>query len=364
MTPPPEDSAGAPDPFAGKVLDGRWRLVERLGAGGMGAVYLAEDLRFSGRKLAVKLLLPEFARSAEFVKRFRAEAKRAAAISHPRVVMVLDFGKAETGELFIAMEYVVGDTLSSLMREGPLPLARAIAFGVQLAEALHEVHEAGIVHRDVKPANVMIRKGSDDLKLMDFGVSRALDDDAEHTHITRTGVAVGTPAFMAPEQIAGGAISRQTDVYAFGVVLYAMLAGKRPFEASSPTVVQYQHVHEPPPPLRTVRPEVPEVLERIVLRALEKRPENRQRSMIEVAAALRAVEAGCGEGSGSRASRRAPPRRSSCSEKAPRATACCRPRLRRRPPNVPARRALRRSRLGARAARCATGRGVRRRPAR
>ncbi len=275
------------DHLVGKVIQGRWRLVEKLGEGGMGAVYRAEQLSIRGRVVAVKLLRPEFSSSDEFARRFEREAERAAAVSDPHVVMVLDFGRDETGELFIVMEYVAGDTLSTLIHAGPLPLTRAISFGAQLADALQCVHEAGLIHRDVKPANVIIRKGTDHLKLMDFGIAHTIDD--ERTHLTQSGVIVGTPAFMAPEQIEGGTISPQTDIYAWGVVMYAMATGRRPFEASSPTAVQYKHVHEPPPPLRGIRADVPVELERIILRALEKRPEDRQPTMSEAAAELRAL---------------------------------------------------------------------------
>jgi len=270
------------------VIEGRWRLVAKLGEGGMGAVYLAEQLSIRGRRVAVKLLRAELAQNAEFVRRFRGEAERAAAVSDPRIVTVLDFGQAENGELFLVMEYVAGDTLTAVMRAGPLSLSRAVVLAAQLADALHRVHEVGVVHRDVKPDNVMVLRGSDDLKLMDFGIARDVDD-LEKTQLTQTGIVVGTPAFMAPEQITGGAISRQTDVYAWGIVVYAMLAGRRPFTATSASAIQYMHVHEPPPPLREVRPDVPPALEREVMRALAKKPDERQRTMAEAAAALRAV---------------------------------------------------------------------------
>ena len=283
--PSPPSSA---DPLAGKLIEGRWRLLEKLGEGGMGAVYLAEQLSIRGRRVAVKLLRAELAQNDEFVRRFRGEAERATAVSDPRIVTVLDFGQAASGELFLVMEYVAGDTLSAVMRAGPLPVARAVSLGAQLADALHRVHEAGIVHRDVKPDNVMVLRDSDDLKLMDFGIARDVDD-LEKTHLTQTGIIVGTPAFMAPEQITGGAISRQTDIYAWGVVVYTMLAGRRPFTATSASAMQYMHVHEIPPPLHQVQPGVPQALERAVMRALEKKPENRQRTMAEVATALRAV---------------------------------------------------------------------------
>ena len=272
----------------GRVIQGRWRLEKKLGEGGMGTVYLAEQLSIRGRRVAVKLLHGDLARDAEYVARFRSEAERAAAFTDPRIVTVFDFGEAEDGGLFIAMEYVPGETLAALIRNGPLPLERAIWFGIQLAEALQRVHDAGVIHRDVKPANVMVLAGGDDLKLMDFGIARAATD-SERTHHTKIGMVIGTPAYMAPEQITDGICSAQSDIYAWGLVLYTLLAGRKPFEGNSATI-QYKHVHEPPPPIRSFRSETPPAIEAVVLAALAKQPRERQRSMAEVAAELRQAQ--------------------------------------------------------------------------
>jgi serine/threonine-protein kinase len=281
-----EDSAR--DPMEGRVIQGRWRLERKLGAGGMGAVYLAEQLSIRGRRVAVKLLHGDLARDADYVERFRGEAERAATLTDPRIVTVFDFGAVEDGGLFIAMEYVRGETLAALIAHDPLAIERAVWFGIQLAEALQRVHEAGVIHRDVKPANVMVLSGSDALKLMDFGIARAAND-SERTHRTQIGMLVGTPAYMAPEQITDGVCSVQTDIYAWGLVMYALLAGRKPFEGNS-TEIQYKHVHEPPPPLRSFRPETPPAVEAVVLATLAKQPHQRPRSMAEVATALRQSE--------------------------------------------------------------------------
>jgi serine/threonine-protein kinase len=274
------------DPLVDKVIQGRFKLKKRLGTGGMGSVYVAEQLTFT-RSVALKLLRPDIAGDEEFVRRFKLEAERAARTPHPRIVPIYDFGQAETGELFIAMEYVLGETLASLMDRGRLPIARSVSFGAQLADALHCVHEAGVVHRDVKPLNVMIRQGSDDLVLMDFGIARDVDDKE---HLTRTGASpIGTPRYMAPEQILRNEVSCQSDIYSWGVVMFGMLAGRLPFEARDWAGITYQHVHEPPPLLSKLCPEVSPELAAIVMRALAKNPDERQRTMAEVAASLRAL---------------------------------------------------------------------------
>jgi serine/threonine-protein kinase len=274
-----------PDPLVGAILEDRWRLKKKIQDGGMGSVYEAEQLRLRGRRVAVKLIKAEHAQKPDYLHRFRREAELAASVSDPHVVTVLDFGLAKTGEPFLVMEFVEGSTLDGLMSQGPLSLARAVSFGVQLADALHCVHEVGLIHRDVKLANAMVYKGTDHLKLMDFGIARPLDDPSQ----TQAGVVLGTPYYMAPEQAQTGAISRQTDIYSWGVVLYALIAGRRPFEGSSATQVRFKHIHERPRALSEVRSGVPLELEQTVMRALEKKPEDRQRTMAEAARALRAL---------------------------------------------------------------------------
>ena len=277
------------DTLIGHTLQGRWHVLNRLGGGGMGTVYLAEQISMGGRPVALKVLHREFSRDAEFVRRFRFEAEQAGRINDPRIVTVYDFGETDDGQLFLVMEYVVGKTLKELVKQGPLPLEHAMKFGMQLAEALQTVHSAGIVHRDVKGDNAIVREGRDELKLMDFGIAKPTDDEGR-TWKTHTGVIVGTPRYMAPEQIEHGQVSPRTDIYAWGIVLYEMLTGDAPFSASTPTAVLLKHLNEAPRPVREVRPEVSAALERIVLWAIEKNPENRPQSMAEVIVALQGID--------------------------------------------------------------------------
>ncbi|MDP2605715.1 MAG: protein kinase [Deltaproteobacteria bacterium] len=268
------------DKFIGKVIKGRYRVVKRLGAGGMGTVYLAEQLSI-GRNVALKVLHGEFARDEEFIKRFRQEARLAATLSHRNVITVHDFDQADDGSLFIAMEHVEGRNLKELVQEGPLDVERTLRLGIQIAEGLAAAHRAGVIHRDIKPENIMLVAGTDEIKLMDFGIAR-LRETGTMTRLTRTGIIMGTPAYMAPEQIEGQEVSEKTDIYAFGIVLYEMLTGVVPFTAPTPSAVLIKHLKEQPLPLRELRKNIPSSVERVVMQALEKEPEKRPRSLTEV----------------------------------------------------------------------------------
>jgi serine/threonine protein kinase len=273
--------------LVGQVVKGRYRVLRKLGEGGMGAVYLAEQLSIS-RKVALKLLHREFARDREFVQRFHQEAKLAASLNDPRITTVFDFDQGDDGSLFIVMEYLEGTSLNDLIRrEGPLDVARAVRLGVQIAEGLGAAHAAGVIHRDIKPQNIMVLAPGDAVKLMDFGIAR-LGDTGE-AHLTRRGALMGTPSYMAPEQIEGRPVSARTDIYAFGVVLYEMLTGTTPFSAPTSTAVLAKQLRDAPRPVRGVRPEVSPLLEQVVMQALEKEPEWRHESMADVVRRLRAA---------------------------------------------------------------------------
>jgi serine/threonine-protein kinase len=273
-----------PDPFLGRTIKGRYAVLRKLGEGGMGAVYLAEQVSVS-RKVALKVLRADFARDEDFVRRFRLEARLAASLNHRNIITVYEFDQAEDGSLFIAMEYLEGRPLNEVIRqEGALPAGRAVRLGLQIAQGLEAAHRAGVIHRDIKPHNIMV-VGQDDIKLMDFGIARLMD--AGSPGLTRTGVVMGTPAYMPPEQIEGGTITEQTDIYAFGIVLYELLTGSVPFTAASPRAVLTKHLQEAPLPLRTVDPRIPASVEQVVMQALAKQPEARQREMGEVIAGLR-----------------------------------------------------------------------------
>jgi serine/threonine-protein kinase len=273
----------------GQTLQGRWRVLKRLGGGGMGTVYLAEQISMGGRPVALKVLHSEYSRDPEFVRRFHFEAQQAGRINDPRIVTVYDFGQTDDGDLFLVMEYVVGKTLKDLVKQGPLSLERSMKFAIQLAEALETVHSAGIVHRDVKGDNAIVRDGREELKLMDFGIAKPTDDEGR-TWKTHTGIIVGTPRYMAPEQIEHGTVSPRTDIYSWGIVFYEMLTGDAPFSAPTPTSLLLKHLNETPQPVRERRPEVSLALERVILSALEKRPEDRPQSMTEVIAALQGLD--------------------------------------------------------------------------
>jgi serine/threonine protein kinase len=280
---------GSHDAYIGNVVKGRYNVISKLGEGGMGAVYLAEQITI-GRKVALKVLKGKFASEDEFIGRFRREARSAASINHRNVVTIYDFDQANDGSLFIAMEYLPGVKLSEIVkRDGSLPSGRAIRIGLQIAEGLDAAHRAGVIHRDIKPDNVMIieKRGGDEVKLMDFGIARLQESVA--SNLTRTGVIMGTPAYMAPEQAEGTQVSEKTDIYALGIVLYEMLTGSVPFKAPTPSAVLVKQLQEPPIPLRKVRKEISAAIDRLVMRALEKNPEKRQPDMSKVVEGLQEI---------------------------------------------------------------------------
>jgi serine/threonine protein kinase len=281
------DSGPKQDPFVGKVIKGRYRVLEKLGEGGMSVVYLAEQINVE-RKVALKVLHGEYARDDGFIRRFRQEAKLAASLNHRNVIQIYDFDQGEDGNLFIAMEYLVGNNLKDIICAPSLEISRAVHLAVQIADGLGAAHRAGVIHRDIKPENIMVAARGDEVKLMDFGIAR-LREPGESTRLTRVGMIMGTPAYMAPEQIQGNEINEKTDIYAFGIVLYEMLSRTVPFTAPTPAAVLMKHLNEIPVPLRKLRREVPSQLERIVSQALEKKPERRPANMEAIAASLRKV---------------------------------------------------------------------------
>jgi len=265
------------------ALGGRYRIDVQVGRGGMAHVYRATDTVL-GRTVAVKVLNPDYASDPAFVERFRREARAAARLNHPNVVAVFDTGS--DGDLhYIVMELVEGTTLADVLSaDGPLDPARAASIAERIAEALAFAHSNGLVHRDVKPANVMITPAGQ-VKVMDFGIARLA---TAHT-ITQTSTVFGTAAYLAPEQAQGERVDGRADVYALGVVLYEMLAGRVPFEADSALAVASKHVFEEPEPPSSVRPGVPAPLEAVTMRALEKDPAKRYQDAGGMAAALRAA---------------------------------------------------------------------------
>ncbi|MDI1462608.1 serine/threonine-protein kinase [Catellatospora sp. KI3] len=250
----------------GVTLGGRYELATLIARGGMGEVWRAQDTVL-GRQVAVKVLLPNLAADPGFSARFRAEARAMAALSHPGIVEIYDYGQAD-GIAYLVMQFVEGESLSSLVRRaGPVEPGHAMRLMAQAARAIHAAHLQGIVHRDVKPANLLLRADGR-LALTDFGIARIVAGD----RLTATGEIHGTASYLAPEQVTGEEITATTDVYALGVVAYELLTGRRPFTGDTPLSVALQHVHEPPPPLP---PDVPEPVRDLVARALAKEPADR-----------------------------------------------------------------------------------------
>ena len=273
-------------------LSDRYELGEIIGFGGMSEVHLARDLRLH-RDVAVKVLRADLARDPSFYLRFRREAQNAAALNHPAIVAVYDTGEATTasGPLpYIVMEYVDGVTLRDIVHnDGPMPPRRALEVIADACQALNFSHQHGIIHRDVKPANIMISDAGA-VKVMDFGIARALADTGNK--VTQTAAVIGTAQYLSPEQARGESVDARSDVYSLGCVLYEMLTGEPPFVGDSPVAVAYQHVREDPIPPSQKRAGISAELDAVVLKALTKNPDNRYQSAAEMRADLVRVHSG------------------------------------------------------------------------
>jgi eukaryotic-like serine/threonine-protein kinase len=259
------------DPLVGRVLDGRYHVESRLARGGMATVYLALDRRLD-RTIAIKVMHPQLAEDEEFVSRFIREAKSAARLSHPNVVAVYDQG-ADDGTVFLAMEHVAGRTLRDLMREkGRLSARQTLEVMESVLAALGAAHHAGIVHRDVKPENVLL---ADDgrIKVADFGLARAVSGATSHT--SATGVLMGTVAYLSPEQVERGVADPRSDVYAAGILLFEMLTGAKPYDGETAIQVAYRHVHDDVPAPSSIVPGLPPALDALVARATSRDPDGR-----------------------------------------------------------------------------------------
>jgi serine/threonine-protein kinase len=279
----------ARDPLLGQVIQDRYLIVRKLGEGGMGRVYEAEHTVVK-RRIAIKCLHAQYASNSDVLGRFLREAQAAGSIGNEHVVDVLDMGRMADGAPFMALEYLDGRDLADVLRaDGPMPIGRAVRIMQQVCSAVGAAHEKGIVHRDLKPENVfLIARGTntDFVKVLDFGIAKFLTGEGGGSR-TGTGVMVGTPEYMSPEQIEDTkSVDHRSDLYALGVILYTALAGRPPFRTESVAKLAYEVCTLPPPPLRGVRPDVPEALASAVEQLLAKTPDARIQSAREVSERL------------------------------------------------------------------------------
>jgi TolB-like protein/tRNA A-37 threonylcarbamoyl transferase component Bud32/Tfp pilus assembly protein PilF len=263
-----------------------YKILEKLGSGGMGTVYKARDTKLE-RFVALKFLPAHLSQAEEEKKRFIHEAKTASALDHPNICTIYEINETEDEQLYIVMACYEGESLKDKIERGPLPVEEAISIAMQIARGLEKAHSKKIVHRDIKPANILITT-DDQVKIVDFGLAKL----AGRTVLTKEGTTLGTVAYMSPEQTQGSDVDERTDVWAFGVILYEMLTGKRPFTGDYEQAVIYSIINQEPEPVTELRPEVPPSLGQIVERALEKEPEKRYQKVEELLADLESISAG------------------------------------------------------------------------
>ena len=284
---------GASD-LVGQVIADRYHVTKKLGEGGMGQVYLAEHVKM-GRRSAIKVMNPSMVHDPDAVARFNREASNASRITHPNVCAIYDFGETSDGLIYLAMEFIEGEPLTDLLeREGALPVPRAVTIFLQVAEALQAAHDLRIVHRDLKPDNVMLTRrkdGADVVKVVDFGIAKAVGGDQAGQKVTKTGLVVGTPEFMSPEQLSGDTLDGRSDLYSLALVFYRMLSGKLPFEATSVQETMIKRLTDEPTKLAKARPDLtfPPGLQPVLDTALARSPVERYQTVAKFAADVAAV---------------------------------------------------------------------------
>jgi hypothetical protein len=297
--------AAAPaNDLVGQVVADRYHVVKKLGEGGMGQVYLAEHVKM-GRRSAIKVMNPSMVHDPDAVARFNREASNASRITHPNVCAIYDFGETPDGLIYLAMEFIEGEPLTDLLeREGALPLARAADIFRQTADALQAAHDLGIVHRDLKPDNIMLTRrkgagGGDTVKVVDFGIAKAIGGDESGQKVTKTGLVIGTPEFMSPEQLSGDTLDGRSDLYSLALVLYRMLTGKLPFEATTVQETMIKRLTDEPTKLADARSDLafPPGLQPVLDTALARTPAERYQSVAKFAADVGAITGRPGTGS-------------------------------------------------------------------
>ncbi len=287
-------SASPASDLVGQVVADRYHVVKKLGEGGMGQVYLAEHVKM-GRRSAIKVMNPAMVHDPDAVARFNREASNASRITHPNVCAIYDFGETPDGLIYLAMEFIEGEPLTDLLeREGALPVPRATAIFLQTADALQAAHDLGIVHRDLKPDNIMLtsrKGGGETVKVVDFGIAKAVGGDQAGQKVTKTGLVVGTPEFMSPEQLSGDTLDGRSDLYSLALVFYRMLIGKLPFEATSVQETMVKRLTDEPVTLAEARPDLsfPAGLQPVLDTALARTPMQRYQSVAKFAADVAAV---------------------------------------------------------------------------
>ncbi|HEX7599524.1 MAG TPA: serine/threonine-protein kinase, partial [Polyangia bacterium] len=290
------------DPRVGSVVGDRYRLLERIGEGGMGAVFRAEHILMK-KVVALKLLHAEMGQVEEAGRRFEREAQSASRLNHPNIISVTDFGRSDSGELFLVMEFVAGEALADILaREGRLPLARACRLAGQILSALEHAHGQRVVHRDLKPANVMLVQSPDarlgeSAKILDFGIAKIMETGEGEQPFTKGVMIFGTPSYMSPEQASGQDVDSRSDLYSCGIMLYEMLTGRKPFDNDDIVKLMAMQVTAPTPPFATVAPDsgIPGAIEAVVMQALEKDRDARFHTAAEFREALELAAIGAAD---------------------------------------------------------------------